>query len=218
MLNVVFPVVLLLAGVEGQDNRDLAESHFNTGQAAYQRGAWDVAAIEFEAAYQLSHEPDLLYNLSKTAEQQGKLTESLRYARQYLTEKGAAIAPKDADEVRGRIARLVSLLQPGSAAAAPAAAPPQPAAAPTPSESKPSRTIPNAFLIGGGVLTVGGIGCLAGAWATGQAARDSALTYQQWAELGDRGRALNAAGLALTITGGSLVAAGAIWRIVGAKK
>ena len=218
MLNVVFPVVLLLAGVEGQDNRDLAESHFNAGQAAYQRGAWDVAAIEFEAAYQLSHEPDLLYNLSKTAEQQGKLTESLRYARQYLTEKGAAIAPKDADEVRGRIARLESLLQPGSAAAAPVAAPPQPAAAPTPSESRQSRTIPNALLIGGGVLTVGGIGCLAGAWATGQAARDSALTYQQWAELGDRGRALNAAGLALTITGGSLVAAGAIWRIVGAKK
>jgi len=218
MLNVVFPVVLLLAGVESQDNRDLAESHFNTGQAAYQRGAWDVAAIEFEAAYQLSHEPDLLYNLSKTAEQQGKLTESLRYARQYLTEKGAAIAPKDADEVRGRIARLESLLQPGSAAAAPVAAPPQPAAAPTPSESKQSRTIPNALLIGGGVLTVGGIGCLAGAWATGQAARDSALTYQQWAELGERGRALNAAGLALTITGGSLVAAGAIWRIVGAKK
>ena len=218
MLNVVFPVVLLLAGVESQDNRDLAESHFNTGQAAYQRGAWDVAAIEFEAAYQLSHEPDLLYNLSKTAEQQGKLTESLRYARQYLTEKGAAIAPKDADEVRGRIARLESLLQPGSAAAAPVAAPPQPAAAPTPSESKQSRTIPNALLIGGGVLTVGGIGCLAGAWATGQAARDSALTYQQWAELGERGRALNAAGLALTIRGGSLVAAGAIWRIVGAKK
>ena len=72
MLNVVFPVVLLLAGVEGQDNRDLAESHFNTGQAAYQRGAWDVAAIEFEAAYQLSHEPDLLYNKLKAALQRGR--------------------------------------------------------------------------------------------------------------------------------------------------
>ena len=55
-------------------------------------------------------------------------------------------------------------------------------------------------------------------WATGQEARNSALTYRHWAELGDKGRALNAAGLALTITGGSLVAAGAIWRIVGAKK
>ena len=51
---------------------------------------------------------------------------------------------------------------------------------------------------GGGILIVGGIGCLSRAWATVQAARDSALTYQQWAELGDRGRALNAAGLALT--------------------
>jgi hypothetical protein len=55
-------------------------------------------------------------------------------------------------------------------------------------------------------------------WATGQEARNSALTYQQWAELGDKGRALNAAGLALKITGGSLVTAGAIWRIVGARK
>lgn len=40
---------------------------------------------------------------------------------------------------------------------------------------------------GGGILIVGGIGCLSRAWATGQAARDSALTYQQWVELGDRG-------------------------------
>ena len=177
-----------------------------------------MTAIEFEAAYQLSHEPDSLHNLSKTAKQQGKQTESLRYTCQYLTEMGAAVAPKDADEVRGRIARRESPLQPESAAAAPAAAPPQPAAAPTPSESKQSRTIPNPLLIGGEGLTVGGIGCLAGAWATGQAARDSALTYQRWAELGDKGRALNAAVLALTITGGSLVTAGAIWRIVGARK
>jgi len=48
--------------------------------------------------------------------------------------------------------------------------------------------------------------------------RDSSLTYQQWPEVGEKGRALNAAGLALTIPGGSLVAAGAVWQIVGAKK
>ncbi len=58
----------------------------------------------------------------------------------------------------------------------------------------------------------------AGPWTTRQAACDSALTHRRWAALGHRRRALNAAGLALTITGGSLVAAGAIWRIVGAKK
>ena len=68
---------------------------------------------------------------------------------------------------------------------------------------------------GGGILIVGGIGCLSRAWATGQAARDSALTYQQWVELGDRGPR---AECCRTGAHGSLAAAGAVWRILGAQK
>jgi hypothetical protein len=97
-------------------DRPLAESHFEAGQQAYRDGRWDVARIEFQAAYQLSHEPDLLYNLSVIEEKDGNTSEAVTYARRYLAEKGAAISTKDADEVRGRIARLESMLKPPPAA------------------------------------------------------------------------------------------------------
>ena len=98
-------------------DRPLAETHFEAGQQAYRDQRWDVARIEFQAAYQLSHEPDLLYNLSVIEEKDGNTSEAVSYARRYLAEKGAAISTKDADEVRGRIARLDSLLKPPPAAA-----------------------------------------------------------------------------------------------------
>jgi hypothetical protein len=61
-------------------------------------------------------------------EQDGNPSEAVSYARRYLAEKGAAISTKDADEVRGRIARLDSLLTPPPAAVVAAAPPPQAAA------------------------------------------------------------------------------------------
>ena len=60
----------------------------------------------------------------------------------------------------------------------------------------------NGVIVAGGLLTLGGIGCLVGAWTTSQSAQDSVISYQQWGDLGSRGRALNTAGLGLTIAGG----------------
>jgi len=52
-----------------------------------------------------------------------------------------------------------------------------------------------------------------GAWTTSQAAQDSAISYQQWGDLGGRGRALNTAGLGLTIARGAVLIGSTAWRI-----
>jgi hypothetical protein len=70
------------------------------------------------------------------------------------------------------------------------------------------------LLTGGGALALAGVGCLAGAWWTGQQVSNPELTYSDSGALGERGRALNATGLALTITGGALVIGGAVtWAV-----
>ena len=209
------------SAANADDSRGLAESHFEAGQQAYRDQRWAVARIEFQAAYQLSHEPDLLYNLSVIEEKDGNTAEALSYARRYLAEKGAALSTKDADEVRGRIARLDALQTPPPATVVAAAPPPAAviAAAPPPQPAKldTRANVANGVIVGGGLLTLGGIGCLVGAWTTSQAAQDPAISYQQWVDLGSRGRALNAAGLGLTIAGGAMLIGGTAWRIAIAK-
>ncbi len=202
---------------ESAPNRALAESHFEAGQAAYREQRWATARIEFEAAYALSLEPDLLYNLSFTTEKQEQWAESLRFARQYLEAKGEALTVKDGDEVRGRIARLDALLAARTTAPTPnppAATLQTPPQTPPPPALASGAAAATGLIVGGGVLVLGGIGCLAGAWITGEAARDPATNYQQWLDLGDKGRALNIAGLVMTIAGGSVVVAGIAWRVV----
>ncbi len=210
---------LLTGSASADDARGLAESHFEAGQQAYRDQRWAVARIEFQAAYQLSHEPDLLYNLSVIEEKDGNPSEALTYARRYLAENGAAISTKDADEVRGRIARLDSVQTQPPAAVVATAQPPQAQQPQTPPAKLDTRAnVANGVIVAGGLLTLGGIGCLVGAWTTSQAAQDPTISYQQWVDLGSRGRALNAAGLGLTIAGGAVLVGSTAWRIAIAKR
>jgi len=148
-------------------------------------------------------------------EQDGNPSEAVSYARRYFAEKGAAIRNKEADEVRGRIARLDSLLTPPPAAVVAAAPPPQP---PLPAKLDTRANVANGVIVAGGLLTLVGISCLVGAWTTSQAAKDPAISYHQWGALGSRGRALNAAGLGLTIAGGAGLIGGTAWRLAIAKR
>ena len=71
------------------------------------------------------------------------------------------------------------------------------------------------LITGGGVLALGGVGCLVGAWATGVQAGSAELAFSQYGGLLDRGHALDRAGMALTVTGGALVVGGAIsWALL----
>jgi hypothetical protein len=67
------------------------------------------------------------------------------------------------------------------------------------------------LLVGGGALALAGVGLLAGAWATGQQAQAQGVIYEEWASLGDRGRVLNTGGIVLSLVGGAVTIAGAVW-------
>jgi hypothetical protein len=57
---------------------------------------------------------------------------------------------------------------------------------------------------------------LAGAWATGQQVGNADLAFGEASALLDRGRALNATGIALTVLGGAVVVGGAVtWAVLG---
>ncbi len=86
-------------------------------------------------------------------EQDGNPSEAVSYVLRYLAEKGAAISAKDADEVRGRIARLDSLQTPPPAAVVAAAPPPQP---PLPAKLNKRANVANGVIVAGGLLTLGG--------------------------------------------------------------
>jgi hypothetical protein len=57
-----------------------------------------------------------------------------------------------------------------------------------------------------------------GSMATSQQAQASGVTYDEWATLSDRGRALNTTGLSLAVVGGAVVVAGGVWAIVSSVK
>ena len=90
-------------------------------------------------------------------EQDDSPSEAVSYARRYLAEKGAANSTKDADEVRGRIARLDSLLTPPPAAVVAAAPPPQAQQQQQqPAKLDTRANVANGVIVAGGLLTLGG--------------------------------------------------------------
>lgn len=202
-----------------------AERYFRDGVQFTEEGNYSAARAAFEAGYSLSLEPDFLHNLSWTAEREGKIGEAIAYAERYLAAKPDA---DNAERTRRRIALLRSRLPAEPATVAPKPAPvptqaPQIATSGPQSPDKPaSRTglPPGAIglLVGGGALTLAGIGCLAGAWAVSGQAQAPGVTFDEWAQLGERGRSLNTAGLTLAIIGGAVVVGGGLWAIVGRTK
>ena len=198
---------------------DAAERYFRDGVRFTEEGNYDAARVSFEAGYKLSGEPDFLHNLSWTAERQGQLGDAIGFAERYLAAKPDA---EDAGRTRSRIERMRSQLgqtAPSSQPAPVATLPQNAASSPRMDVGAAGRAKPPGLAIGllagGGALALAGVGCLAGAWWTGQQVSDPELTFVDYGALGERGRALNATGLALTITGGALVIGGAVtWAVL----
>ncbi len=176
----------------------------------------------------------LLHNLSWTHEKAGRIKEAIEYAVRYQ----AAVQTVE-DQERGR--KRVEFLKQryASGATDPTTAPSSPNVNPAPVPA-PSSVTPNApspapdapmpdsrhkvpplaigLLTAGGARTVGGIGCLAGAWSTSQQADSGDLTFADGSALSSRGHALNASGIALTVVGGAVVVGGATWAILARRR
>ena len=238
---------LLLLPLSGRSEPDLsplqrpsrpmieaAQAHYQSGARFFESGSYDAALVEFEAAWRLSGEPDLLHNLSWTHEKAGRIKEAIDYAVRYQT----AVQTIE-DQERGR--RRVEFLKQryASGATEPTTAPSSPSVSPAPTQAPqpvPEKT-PSAapeqlktesqnrvpplsigLLAGGGALALGGIGCLAGAWSTSQQGNNTDLTFAEGSALSSRGHALNATGIALTVVGGAVVVGGATWMLLARQR
>jgi tetratricopeptide (TPR) repeat protein len=219
---------------------EVAQQHYRAGERFFRDGEFDAAIVEFEAAFKLSGEPDMVYNLSRTCEKAGRLKEAIEYAARYQS----LVVGSDEEErarrrvefLRGRYsveqaqpkppeqppAKPAETTPPSPAPAAQARQPPDPtqtapSAPPSPPPPSKARKVPPGaigLLAGGGALALAGVGLLAGAWATGNQARADGTAYADWIALNDKGSALNTGGIVLSVVGGALAVGGAVWAIV----
>lgn len=202
----------------------IAEEHFRHGIELYRAGEYGGARVEFSTAYELSHLPDLLHNLSMVAQLENKLDEAIRLEERYIAESGDKLSEQDADLARGRIVRLrersaaertsttgvtPTLQDPGVAAL--------PAVSDAPEIKRPRKVpIPALVLIGGGgVALVGSLGCGVSAFTLGKTIRnDGPYFLTEYQQLADRGHALNTGTIVLGVAGGAAVVAGMGWLFV----
>jgi tetratricopeptide (TPR) repeat protein len=96
-------------GGEGQAPEVLsdgeAQAHFAAGRNHFERGHYEEALVEFEAAYELSGRPALLYNLYLTYERLGRLEEAANHLERYLDHAGEQRALLEArlESIRERL-------------------------------------------------------------------------------------------------------------------
>jgi hypothetical protein len=64
---------------------DAARDHFRRGEAAYQKGSYDVAISEWEAAYAADPRPRIQYNLYQAYERLGQLANASQALQRYLS-------------------------------------------------------------------------------------------------------------------------------------
>jgi tetratricopeptide (TPR) repeat protein len=107
-LPAVLPVALLLLGAAVRPvaaappaARPEAKVHYQAGADYYSSGHYTDAIREFQAAYELSHLPAILYNLARAETQLGHEAEAIGYLKRYLA---ASPEAPDAPSVRAEIA------------------------------------------------------------------------------------------------------------------
>ncbi len=63
-----------------------ARRHFETGTQAFDTGDYELAMTEFQRAYELTHHPDLLFNIYSSAERAGNLAAAADALERFLSE------------------------------------------------------------------------------------------------------------------------------------
>ena len=116
-----------------------AGAHFDAGQQAFAAGRYKVAADEFQAAYDITKDPALLFNIGESQQRAGDAKKALAAYRAYVKEQPGA---PDRAEVEARIKALEEALAPppapGPSAAAPSAPSGQPTSPPTAPNGPPT--------------------------------------------------------------------------------
>lgn len=179
----------------------LAQRHFQRGEQAFRERKYDVSLDEFTTAYEISREPDLLYNLHKVALKLGQKEMALSYLREYRSHRPPADQPAIDKEMADVAAADV---KPETAADIEPVAPPPPPPLPPPPPPEPTELTRPPRTAGLTLLSLGGAFVASGAVLLGLGASttadSAAATTQQ------RG---------MLVTGGFLVGTGAMALVGG---
>jgi len=111
---LVAAVAVVVLGVEparaqvDPANRAQAAAHTRQGQAYFGRGDYDRAIAEYQAAFDLSNEPSLIFNVGLCYDRTNRPEQALAAFQRYLE-----LAPSGsvADEARNDVARLVPVVE-----------------------------------------------------------------------------------------------------------
>lgn len=111
-LALVVLAAAALAGGEARaqspSDRVEAAAHARQGQAYFQRGDFDRALAEYQAAFDLSAEPVLVFDVGLCHDRAGRPIPALQAFRRYLTLAPTGVA---ADEARADVARLTPIVE-----------------------------------------------------------------------------------------------------------
>lgn len=111
----IFIAFVSVAGAEESDPLEEAKTHFIAGQKCYNDFDYRCAADEFEKSYNLSHRPDLLFNVARAYAKLYQQTNELPYAEKAILNltRYTQMAPDapDREAVDGEIATLQKNLQ-----------------------------------------------------------------------------------------------------------
>ncbi|MFV8749570.1 tetratricopeptide repeat protein [Nannocystaceae bacterium ST9] len=199
-----------------------ADSHTQKAIDAFGAGRYDEAIAEFEAAFELDHNPNHLFNIGRVHEEVGDLQAAVDLYKRFVAQPGVQIDYRAA--ALERIDVLERALAAQREADEPAPAPePAPESSPEPVLAPTTDTVDEDAAArrktqrsaGWALLGIGGATLIAGAVTTGL----TASTSNELAEtsdpderetLADRGRTLAPTSDGLMIAGGTLALVGLI--------
>lgn len=214
-------------GGEPPDPRAMeeAEGAFRAGQAAYDAGRFPEALSYFERVYELTNDPDVLYNVATVHDRMRHDEQALEAYRAYLEARPDS---EDRDNIQARVRALEENLA-GREAREPEPEPEavEPEPGPEP-ETAPEPTVePSAGDVGPGpwiVIGVGGAAAVASGILFGLMASDfstvegaSAVPWEgEVRDAYQRAPQLFVAGVVTGAVGLAAIAAGLVWLAVGA--
>ncbi len=178
--------ILLASPASAQDDGDVAREEaaaaFHAGEAAYRAGRFPEALTYFERAYELTREPDVLYNIATVQDRLRRDEDALASYRAYLE---AVPDTEGRANIEARIqvleAAIAANRAPAPLPAEPAVVEPEPSPEPAPTASSEPGAGPWVLVGIGAALAVGG-GVLVGVAAADQSTVEGARGVP-WSEV-----------------------------------
>ena len=200
-----------------------AKKAFNAGTEAYENGNFEVALARFRRAYELTHSPDLLYNIATVSDRLRHDEEALEAYEGYIEARPNS---PDREHVASRIAVLRIAIQERERAEIEAEIERRRAAVEAAAAVKAERPLTRYVGPGPGpwiTIGIGGATAVTGAVLLGLGQRDKnrvsdappGSSFASFESLADRGPRRTKAGAALLGVGAAAVIGGVIWQLTG---